>query len=113
MYFDFYIWNEIKEFVFHRHLWNRLKYKQYSKLLKLLPQANCCGANINLIDYESNLIVTNSHLHIKFVRIYSHYTWKSFKMKLVTFMCLQKTQNNCQTIISDFLKDLNYDVYIK
>lgn len=113
MEFDYYIWNEIKEFMFHRHLWNKQKYRNYSKILKILPKANCCDSNINLIDYDSNLIVTHSNHHIKFIRIYSNFIWNSFNIKLVTFICLQKSDQNFPTILTDFLKDLHYDVYIK
>jgi hypothetical protein len=42
------IWNEIKHYVFHRHLWYSVERSKYNEVLKELPHI---GQNVNFIPF--------------------------------------------------------------
>uniref|UniRef100_A0A6C0L0E5 Uncharacterized protein n=1 Tax=viral metagenome TaxID=1070528 RepID=A0A6C0L0E5_9ZZZZ len=104
------VWNEIKTYKFHRHLWNTINIQKFNKVIKQLPK---CGSSPSVINYLKipSVIVSTSYINDKFIKIYEYITWNGHKISLITFVCIPKSENS-DTFILNSLKSLDYDVYV-
>ena len=104
------VWNEIKKYKFHRHLWNTINIQKFNKVIKQLPK---CGSSPSVINYSKtpSVIVSTSNITDKFIKIYEYITWKTHKISLITFVCIPKSEDT-DTFILNALKSIHYDVYV-
>lgn len=94
------VWNEIKTYRFHRHLWNTVNTTKFNKVIKQLPKL---GSSPSVFNYYKRPSSSSSVIVYDIIKIYEYITWKTHKINLITFVYIPKFEEDDTFILNELL----------